>query len=262
MSARYGISALSTEQFLSLPAKLPKAFTAVEFPGDVLESSSGMQKLASFKKNGITLCGRDFIVPEWAALIPAENCKLRAELEQHVQVLCAKAADAGVKLLAITFDLFQAVNDSEYKEKLICFLRRCAGVIHSLDQTLLLVCRVPGGGAFDGWEEILAFRRELLAPNIEFMIELHPHEPNAPEIISQALHTFRLHDTFRRICYDSSVGNSLTPGALKRCSETCAKDLDPEIIIFFNPGSGKFDTSQLAELDTLAQPFIAEKSER
>ena len=259
MSARYGISALSTEQFLSLPSKLPKAFTAVEFPGDVLENGSGMQKLASFRKNGIILCGRDFIQPDWAAPIPAENCKLRAELEQHVQALCAKAADAGVKLLSITFDLFQAVSDSEYKEKLIRYLRRCAGVIYPFNQTLLLVCRVPGGGTVDAWEEIYAFRRELLVPNIEFLIELHPHEPNAPEIINQALHTFRLHDTFRRVCYDSSVGNSLTPGVLKRCSETCSKDLDPEIIIFLNPGSGKFDTSLLAELDSLVQPFIADK---
>ena len=256
MSARYGISAVSTEQFLSLPAKLPLSLKAVEFTGDVFGSTQALQKLISLNKNGTLLCGRDFIAPELAALIPEENCKLRSELELHFQERCAKAAEYGVKRFSVAFDLFQAAAKEEYREKLSRFLRRCAGVIHPFDQTMCLVCRVPGGGLFDGWEKILQFRRELLCPRIELLLELHPHEPNAPESINQALQTFRLNGFCRRICYDASVGNILTPGALKRCSETRSKGLDPDMLIFLNPGSSKYDSKSLGELDMLVKNFL------
>ena len=253
MSVRFGISAASTEQLLSLPAKLPQALKAVEFTGDVFSNTQALQKLGALNKNGTLLCGRDFIAPKLAALIPEENCKLRSELELYFQERCARAAEYGVRKFSVAFDLFQAVAREEYREKLTCFLRRCAGVIHPFGQTMYLVCRVPGGDAFADWEKIVVFRRELLCPNIELELVLHPHEPNAPEIISRALHTFRLHDFCRRICYDSSVGNTLTSGALKRCSETLAKDITPEMQIFLNPGSCKFDGRLIGELDELVR---------
>ena len=148
-----------------------------------------------------------------------------------------------------------------YREQLGRFLRRCAGVIHPLKQTLLLVCRIPGGGSFEEWENILKFRQELLCPNIEFLLELHPHEPNAPEIFKQALKTFRLHDMFRRICYDSSVGNTMTSKALKRCSDTAARDLNLDTVIFLNPGTEKFDSFQLSELEGVVKEFRSAASE-
>ena len=93
MSCRFGISAAHPEQFLALPSKLSGRLAAIEFPGDMLESAAGFQKLSQLSKNGVFLCGRDFISPEIAALIPEENCKLRSELENHFQQRCAKAAE-------------------------------------------------------------------------------------------------------------------------------------------------------------------------
>ena len=255
MSVRCGISAAATEQLLSLPAKLPQALKAVEFTGDVFSNNQALQKLASLSKNGTLLFGRDFIAPKLAALIPEENCKLRSELELYFQERCARAAEYGVRKFSVTFDLFQAAAREEYREKLTRFLRRCAGVIHPFGQTMYLVCRVPGGDGFTDWEKIVTFRRELLCPNIEIELVLHPHEPNAPETISRALHAFRLHDFCRRICYDASVGNTLTPGALKRCSETLAKGLSPDMVIFLDPGNCKFDSRLIGELDELVRNY-------
>lgn len=258
---RYGLSAVSPEQFASLPAKLPAALNAVEFPGEILSSAAGMQKLESLRKSGTFLAGRDFITPDLAASIPETNCRLRSELENHFQQWCEKAASVGVSRFSVAFDLFQAVASETYREQLGRFLRRCAGVIHPLKQTLLLVCRIPGGGSFEEWENILKFRQELLCPNIEFLLELHPHEPNAPEIFEQALKTFRLHDMFRRVCYDSSVGNTMTSKALKRCSDTAARDLNLDTVIFLNPGTEKFDSFQLSELEGVVKEFRSAASE-
>ena len=255
MSVRYGISVASTEQFLSLPAKLPPTLKAVEFTGDVFSNSQALQKLNSLNKNGTLLCGRDFIAPKLAALIPEETCKLRSELELYFHERCAKAAEYGIRKFSVAFDLFQAVSREGSREKLSRFLRRCAGVIHPFGQTMNLVCRIPGGDAFSEWEKTVAFRRELLSPNIGFELVLHPHEPNAPDLIARALHSLRLHDFCRRICYDSSVGNSLTPGALKRCSETFAKGIDPDMVIFLDPGNCKFDSRLIGELDELIRNY-------
>ena len=258
---RYGLSAFSQEQFASLPSQLPEMLKAVEFPGEILSSESGIQKLESLKKNGVLLVGRDFISPDWAASIPDMNCRLRFELEMHLQELCEKAASIGVSCFSVAFDLFHAVSSEIYREQLSRFLRRCAGVIHPLKQKMLLVCRIPGGGTFEEWESILKFRQELLCPGIDFLLELHPHEPNAPEIFAKALRTFRLHDTFRRICYDSSVGNSMTAGALKCCSDTAARDLKLDTVIFLNPGTKKFDSCQLTELEKVVREFRSAFSE-
>lgn len=261
MSCRFGISAVSPEQLLALPARLPRRLAAVEFPGDMLESAAGFQKLSQLARNGALLCGRDFISPEIAALIPEENCKLRSELENHFFQRCAKAAELGVSDFSVAFDIFQAVNSPGYREKLGRFLRRCAGVIHNFGQTLYLVCRVPGGGTFDRWEELLKFRNELLSPGIELMVELHPHEPGASEAIAAALKSFRFHDFRRRICYDSGVGNTLTGAALKLCSESFARELDPEIVIFFYAGSGKIDTVRISELEMMLNSSLPVEEE-
>lgn len=261
MSCRFGISAAHPEQFLALPSKLPGRLAAIEFPGDMLESAAGFQKLSQLSKNGVFLCGRDFISPEIAALIPEENCKLRSELENHFQQRCAKAAELGVESFSVAFDIFQAVTSPVYRDKLGAFLRRCAGVIHDFRQTLYLVCRVPGGGSFDRWEDILMFRRELLCPGIEMMLELHPHEPGASEAIAAALKCFRFHDGRRRICYDSSVGNTLTGAALKRCSESCARELEQETVIFFYSGSGKIDSTRTGELEMLLNSCLPVEEE-
>ena len=72
MNCRFGISASMPEHLMGLPAKLPRELSAVEFPGDMLESSAGCQKLSQLARNGILLAGRDFISPEISALIPEE----------------------------------------------------------------------------------------------------------------------------------------------------------------------------------------------
>lgn len=256
MSTRFGISAVFPEQLLSVPAKLPQSLAAVEFPGDMVESSSGYQKLSQLSRNGVTLFGRDFISHEIAALIPEENCKLRSELESHFQQRCLKASELGVKNFSVAFDIFQGVSSVEYREKLGCFLRRCAGVIREFGQKLHLVCRIPGGGNFDHWDDLYKFRMELLCPDIEFLLELHPHEPNASEVIARALQTFRLHDSCRRICYDSGVGNTLTAAALKRCTESFAKGLEQEMMIFFYSGNAKIDSAKIQELELLLKNCI------
>lgn len=261
MSVTFGFSAVYPEQLSALPSQLPPLLSAVEFPGDMLESSSGGQKLSALRKNGIQLWGRDFISPEISALIPEENCKLRSELEYHFQQRCFRAAELGVKKFSVSFDIFQAAADPVYREKLGRFLRRCAGVIHPLDQTMLLVCRIPGSGISADWEEILKFRCELLSPRIGLLLELHPHEPNASESITHALQAFRLHDTCRRVCYDASIGNTLPPAALKRCCGSAAKDLDQELTVFLNSGNGKIDSSKVAELEMLVKAFVVSTEE-
>ena len=233
MTLRFGISGAYPEQFAAFPARLPEPFCAVEFPGDMLENSSGYQKLAQLARNGIQLYGRDFISPEIAALIPEENCKLRSELENHFQKRCAKSAALGVKEFSVAFDLFQALGNEECREKLGRFLRRCAGVTWEFGQKLRLVCRIPGGGNFDRWDEVMKFRNQLLSPNIELLLELHPHEPAGLETLNKALGYFRLHDDCRRICFDSGIGNTLTHAAIKRCSNSLVKDLEMEMLLFF-----------------------------
>lgn len=261
MSVRYGISAASAEQLLSLPARVPECLKCVEFPGDVLDSSGGCHKLASLARNGAVLFGRDFITPEIAGLIPEENCKLRSELEFHFTERCRKAAGVGMRVFSVAFDIFQAMNTPEYKEKLAVFLKRCAGVIAGMGLNMRLVCRIPGGGNFDRWEELLAFRQSLMLPGLDLLLELHPHEPNASEIMNSALHTFRFNDDLRRICYDSGSGNILTAGALKRCSESRARDLDREITILLSPGSGKFDSIRLNDLENSVKSFIVHRED-
>ena len=251
MSVSFGISAATPEQLLPFSAKMVQRINAVEFPGDMLESAAGFQKLSQLSKSGILLFGRDFISPEISALIPEENCKLRSELENHFQQRCAKAAELGVKNFSVSFDLFQALSSVEYREKLGRFLRRCAGVIHGYGETLHLVCRIPGGGSFSKWEELLKFRRELLVPNIELLLELHPHEFNATEAIGRALESFRLHDRWRRICYDAEVGNTLTAAALKRCTESRSKGLEQDMAVFFYCGSAKIDGARAAEIESM-----------
>ena len=256
MSVSFGISLLLPEQFQALPAKLPGHLRMVEFPGDVLDAAGGSRKLASLVKSGIRLCGRDFIPPDIAGLIPGENAKIRAELEAHFFRRCESAAEAGVKEFSVAFDLLQAVEDPRFREQLAVFLRRCGGVVHSFDQTMRLVCRIPCGGR-PVWEEILAFRNSLLLPDIDLLLELHPHEPNALETMNAALKSFRFHDEFRRICYDSASGNVLTAGALKRCSTTFFRGAEHEMCLFFAPGSARCDTFLLSGLDNLAGSFLA-----
>ena len=256
MSILFGISTVLPEQFQALPAKLPDHLRMAEFPGDVLDAAGASRKLASLAKNGVQLCGRDLIPSDIAGLIPGENAKIRAELEAHFFRRCALAAEAGVKEFSVAFDLLQAVADPRSREQLAVFLRRCGGVIRSFGLTMRLECRIPCGSR-PVWEEILAFRNSLLLPEIELLLELHPHEPNAPEIISAALKSFRFHDEFRRICYDSASGNVLTSGALKRCSATFFRGEEHEMRLFFAPGSAKFDAFLLSGLDNLAGSFLA-----
>lgn len=256
MSVKFGLSIVSQEQLLSLPAKLPEHLRSIEFPGDLLDSGSACQKLASLVKNGVSLSGRDFIAPEIAGLIPEENCKLRSELECHFAERCRMAADAGVKSFSIAFDIFQAMAVPEYSTKLAIFLKRCAGVISRFKLNMRFVCRIPGGSNFERWEDILTFRRKLMIPDVDVLLELHPHEPNASDVVGSALRTFRFNDDMRRICYDSGMGNTLTPEALKRCSASFARDLDREITIFLAPGSGKFDLFRINELDILVKNFL------
>ena len=256
MSILFGISLVLPEQLQALPAKLPDHLQMAEFPGDALDAAGGGRKLASLAKSGVQLFGRDFIPPDIAGLIPGENAKIRAELEAHFFRRCESAAEAGVKEFSVAFDLLQAVEDPRFREQLAVFLRRCGGVIHSFDQTMRLVCRIPCGSR-PVWEDILAFRNSLLLPGIDLLLELHPHEPNAPEIMNAALKSFRFHDEFRRVCYDSASGNVLTSGALKRCSATFFRGGEHEMRLFFAPGGTRFDSFLLSGLENLAGSFLA-----
>ena len=255
MSILFGISLVLPEQLQALPAKLPGHLQAVEFPGDVLDAPGGSRKLFSLGKSGVRLCGRDFIPPDIAGLIPGENAKIRAELEAHFFRRCEAAEEAGVKDISVAFDLLQAVEDPRFREQLAVFLRRCGGVVHAFGQTMRLVCRIPCGSR-PVWEEILAFRNSLLLPGIDLLLELHPHEPNALETMNAALKSFRFHDGSRRICYDSASGNVLTSGALKRCSATFFRGGEHEMRLFFAPGSAKFDAFLLSGLENLAGTFL------
>jgi len=236
MNIRFGISFTQTEYFSRAGSKLPEGFSALEIPGDLLDSSSACSKLKNLSRQGITLCARDLIAPEIAGLIPAENCKLRAELEQHFAGRCAAAAEIGISDLTTVFDLAGALENPESSSQLVRFLKRCAGVIYANGQTLRLQLRLPAGNGAPPWRAFYLLRRDLLCPNIEWTIELHPHEPAAPEQLEQMLPLFRGYDRFRRVCYNAETGNKLTPGALKCCCRTADDTAEPLTLLLF-PGN-------------------------
>jgi hypothetical protein len=53
----------------------------------------------------------------------------------------------------------------------------------------------------------------------------------------------------------------MTAGALKCCSDTAARDLKLDTVIFLNPGTEKIDSSQLSELKSVVQGFRSASSE-
>lgn len=161
---------------------------------------------------------------------------------------CEEYARMGVREIAMTVDWETLTGDDLYADKLRDVLRCCYGIMSEYKLCALLELRIPGFISSRP-VEFRKFRNSLLLP-IRTLIDFHPHEPGALELLSDYAAEMPFDTSRFRVSFDASGGNYLSDNLLEKIQEklhAVGKEI-PEIS--FYPGRSA-DKTAFAELEAV-----------
>lgn len=229
MKLHYGIAVTSSRQLAELP----------ELKGaDFLEISSGMIQTPDFAvpkgwKKRLFRAGGRSEARTFSALIGAGS-GMMLEFYRLFSANCGEFVRLGIREVTLAVDWETLLSDEGYANDLRDVIRCCYGILTRYQLQLLLELRIPGVISARPMD-FLKFRNSLLMP-VRTLIDLHPHEPGALELLAEFSAKMPFDSSRFRLSFDSSGGNYLSANLLEKIKESIrpvGKEI-PEIC--FYPG--------------------------
>ena len=127
---------------------------------------------------------------------------------------CEALCRFGVREITVGTDWETIFSDAAYAGKLREILHCCFGIAERYSMTVFLEVRTPGNAAARP-AEYRKFRDALLLP-VRTLIDLHPHEPGALEMLDSFAGAMPFDCGFFRVSFDASGGNYLSGRLLEK----------------------------------------------
>ena len=161
---------------------------------------------------------------------------------------CADCIKFNMREISLGIDWENTLSDPEYVVKLREILRCCFGIAMKYQLAVLLEIRIPGIAAVQALD-FLRFRDSLLFP-VRTLVNFHPHEPGALELMEEFSSTLPFEVSKFRVSFDAANGNYMTPKLLEKI-KTSLRPVGKEIPeLCFYPGSSA-DRYAFAALETV-----------
>ncbi|MBR2720714.1 MAG: hypothetical protein IKB74_05195 [Lentisphaeria bacterium] len=245
MKINYGIAVSSFRQLSELPELKKAGF--LEVASNCIQSPDFV--LPRAWKNRLNRVTNRSEARTFSAMIGSG----RGVMKEFYRVFsrnCEAYARLGVTEITLTVDWETVVNDSDYADELREVLRCCYGIIYRNRQTALLEMRIPGFISSIP-ENFIQFRNSLLFP-VRTLIDFHPHEPGALEMLTAFAKKMPFDSSRFRVSFDASGGNYLSSNLLEKILSSLhivGKEI-PEIC--FYPGRSA-DKAAFAALEAVLQ---------
>ena len=236
MKLRYGVAVSTVEQLQELPA-LPKV--------DFLEIASALPEhpdfaVPSFWQKRLRRATGRSEARTLGSLIDAGG-SIRQEFFRVFGAQCRKFAGYGIGEISLGIDWETVFYDPDYASALRDILRTCYGIAVKNGLTALLEVRIPGIGAGQAME-FIKFRNSFLLP-VRTLIDLHPHEPGALDMLAVFSGQLPFESSKFRISVDVSGGNYLSEQLLHRIKESLHKSGAEVPELCFYPGKNADKTA-------------------
>lgn len=227
MKLRYGITVASMRQLAELPELKKAAF--LELPSTLREQSD-FKLPAAWKSRFKRVTGRSE-ARTLSSLIDAKKSIL-IDFLRVFSGCCENFAKLGASEITLGVDWEAAFSDPAYAREISSILRSCFGITEKHALALILELRVPGSAAAGGMG-FYRFRNSLMIP-VRTLVDLHPHEPGALELMERFSAAMPFECDKLRISFDASGGNYLTEKLLARICK-CVRPAGaaiPEITLY------------------------------
>lgn len=163
-------------------------------------------RLSNRKLNGGNLRLGNFLPQDiFDAIVSDGRATLRGDFEKLLMRQTAAATRCGVEVVTFRID-YERLNDSAYAASAVTLLRSVWDIMKPF-KLKLATLRLPGDFVtMEQYRELNNFRRNLMLPGLEWMFDLHPHEPRAWEMAQlAAANPWQCRNW--RFSYDPAVGN-------------------------------------------------------
>ena len=247
---KFGISFLYCPGGAALHTFRYDLFPGAELPESMMSQETrpaGMDML-NFKKIHFS----ELMPNGVSRAIVAQGEKIKAGFKDEMQRLIRIAAGLNAETISMDFGIENAVTDDNYRRELIRLLRAIEPDLYRHEIELLLPVRIP---LLPGMttEDYLSIKRELMCPDIHFLVDIHPHE-----LVGKSVN---LHELFRwlkfniktvRFFYEPETGNRLVEKLLTPWLD-CLKKNFFEGCVLLCPASSKIDVfeTEIAYLEKL-----------
>lgn len=209
MKLLYGIAVASVNQLAELPELKKAAF--LEVPSSLRELPDFRIPMA-WKRRFRRVTGRSE-ARTLSSLIDAKK-SIQIDFLRVFAGCCEYFSKLGAAEISLGVDWEAAFSDPGYALKVRDILRSCYGITEKYSLTPILELRIPGSAAAGGMD-FYRFRNSLMIP-VRVLIDLHPHEPGALELMERFSATMPFVCDKLRISFDAAGGNYLTGKLLER----------------------------------------------
>lgn len=248
----FGISFLYCPSGSVLSSFRYDLFPGAELPESMMSSPgrpSGMNIL-NFKKVHFS----ELIPNSVSRAIVAQNEKIKAGFKEEVRRLIKTAAGLSAKSISMDFGIENAAVDDNYRAELIRLLRAIEPDLYRHNVKLLLPVRIPLLPGTNP-EDYISLKRELMCPDIHFLIDIHPHELAGKSVnLHEMLHWLKFDIQAVRFFYEPDTGNRLVEKLLTPWLE-CLRKFFFDGCVLFCPAASKIDVfeMEIGHLEKLVQ---------
>jgi hypothetical protein len=226
----FGISIINFPSEIALPAFNPQLFSGIELSESLIASMPRQLDIHKFK----SIFFAELLPQNVTAEIVQQSPNIINGFKQEMHKLLESAAFHNGRAVTIDFGVESCFTNSERRRRLIKLISLLAADLLSNKITLLLPVRVPFM-MNTAAEDYLAFKRELLCPNVQFSLDIHPHEMAGRNIhLYELLHWLQFDLKCVKFIYEPETGNRLTEKLLQNWLEFFKK-IRFRGFIFFRP---------------------------
>ena len=248
---KFGISFLYCPAGATLHTFRYDLFPGAELPESMMSPAmrpKGMD-LLNFKKIHFS----ELMPNGVSRAIVAQGEKIKAGFKEEMQRLIKTAAGLNAETISMDFGVENAVTDENYRRELIRLLRAIEPDLYRHEIELLLPVRIP---LLPGMttEDYLSLKRELMCPDIHFLVDIHPHELVGKSVnLHELFHWLKFNIKTVRFFYEPETGNRLVEKLLTPWLD-CLKKNFFEGCVLLCPASSKIDVfeTETAYLEKLA----------
>lgn len=243
MKIDYGVAVTSIRQLVELPELKRADF--LELPSSCVQSPDFV--LPKFWQSRVFRISSRSEARTFSAMIGAGR-KMAVDFCRLFGRRCEDCSELGIKEITLTVDWESLMNDPAYADMLREILRCCYGIVEKYRLTAVLELRIPG--LIAGMpKDFLRFRNSLLFP-VRTLVDLHPHEPGALELLETYAGSMPFDVSRFRVSFDAAGGNYLTVGLLDRIRNVIRPVGGENPQICFYPGRSA-DKSAFAALEAV-----------
>jgi hypothetical protein len=248
---KFGISFLYCPAGAALHAFRYDLFPGAELPGSMMrqEMRPKAMNMLNFKKIHFS----DLMPNGVSRAIVSQSEKIKTGFKEEMQRLIKIAAGLNAETISMDFGIENAIGGDNYRRELIRLLRAIEPDLYRHEIKLLLPVRIPLLPEM-ATDDYLSLKRELMCPDIHFLVDVHPHELVGKSVsLHELFHWLKFNIQTVRFFYEPETGNRLVEKLLTPWLD-CLKNNFFEGCALLCPASSKIDVfeTEIAYLEKLA----------